>query len=414
MFGDDSLYPSLPNTSKLKVLQKYDGDKDSKLRKRKREAEKYLDQLYNKQITGISNTGKFKAAKIGRQDEEQQQDSNLPTKNTLQNQKQSTASFETTSKKKPKQKNKQKSNQKQQFNKQLNLDDTSDEVDRDNQKIKPEESNNENTNVKQDKKQKKKKKKAAKKELLLEENDVEKQISWSEADKEVEEKPKSKLFAKLEQQLQGGRFRWLNQQLYTINSQAALKLMQENKDYFEDYHEGFRTQTAQWPVQPINQAIDFVKRKSVDFVVADFGCGEAQLAKSVPNAKVYSIDLVSNDLKVIACDMAHTPLKEEECDIVIFCLALMGLNYGDFLLEANRVLKKRGWLWIAEVRSRFDNDKKLKAFVDGIENMGFKLMSQDLKNTHFVVLVFKKKEDKKGKLKKIQWPDLKTCLYKKR
>jgi ubiquinone/menaquinone biosynthesis C-methylase UbiE len=48
--------------------------------------------------------------------------------------------------------------------------------------------------------------------------------------------------------------------------------------------------------------------------------------------------------------MADTPLGTGSCDAAVFSLALMGLDYGAFLVEAARVLKQNGWLWIAEVR----------------------------------------------------------------
>lgn len=44
-------------------------------------------------------------------------------------------------------------------------------------------------------------------------------------------------------------------------------------------------------------------------------------------------------------------------DVAVFCLALMGTDYGSFLQEAARVLRSGGWLWIAEVRSRFVDAK---------------------------------------------------------
>lgn len=44
-------------------------------------------------------------------------------------------------------------------------------------------------------------------------------------------------------------------------------------------------------------------------------------------------------------------------DVAVFCLALMGTDYGSFLEEAVRVLRPGGWLWIAEVRSRFADAK---------------------------------------------------------
>ena len=76
-----------------------------------------------------------------------------------------------------------------------------------------------------------------------------------------------------------------------------------------------------------------------DYIVADFGCGEAKLADSLSQT-VHSFDLVSLNDKVKACDMAHTPLLTNGIDVVVFCLSLMGTNLEEYLLEANRVLKK--------------------------------------------------------------------------
>lgn len=73
-------------------------------------------------------------------------------------------------------------------------------------------------------------------------------------------------------------------------------------------------------------------------VVADFGCGEGRLARSIPQ-KTYSLDLVANRHEIIACDMAKTPLESSSIDVAVYCLSLMGTNLRDFLLEANRVLK---------------------------------------------------------------------------
>ena len=67
--------------------------------------------------------------------------------------------------------------------------------------------------------------------------------------------------------------------------------------------------------------------------------------------KVHSFDLVSAAPHVIACNMAHVPMETASADVAVFSLALMGTDYGSFLIEAARVLRHKGWLWIAEVRS---------------------------------------------------------------
>ena len=62
-------------------------------------------------------------------------------------------------------------------------------------------------------------------------------------------------------------------------------------------------------MQPIDLAIAWLKKKNSSWVAADFGCGDAQLASSVPHT-VHSLDLVATAPGVTACNMAHTPLGE--------------------------------------------------------------------------------------------------------
>ncbi len=73
--------------------------------------------------------------------------------------------------------------------------------------------------------------------------------------------------------------------------------------------QGFQQQTAKWPVQPVEVAVRYLHGHGKNTIVADFGCGDAQLAAQA-RQKVHSLDLVSNTPGVIACNMAHTPLGE--------------------------------------------------------------------------------------------------------
>ncbi len=72
--------------------------------------------------------------------------------------------------------------------------------------------------------------------------------------------------------------------------------------------QGFQRQTARWPVQPLQAAAEYLRAHSKRCVVADFGCGDAQLAALAPQETVHSLDLVAARPGVIACNMAHTPL----------------------------------------------------------------------------------------------------------
>ncbi len=56
---------------------------------------------------------------------------------------------------------------------------------------------------------------------------------------------------------------------------------------------------------------------------------------------------------VTKADIANLPLEDGNVDIAIFCLALMGTNWVDFIEEAFRILRWKGELWVAEIKSRF-------------------------------------------------------------
>uniref|UniRef100_A0A1B0CXE7 Ribosomal RNA-processing protein 8 n=1 Tax=Lutzomyia longipalpis TaxID=7200 RepID=A0A1B0CXE7_LUTLO len=209
--------------------------------------------------------------------------------------------------------------------------------------------------------------------------------------------------------LKGSRFRFINEQLYTNEGKDAAKIFDEDATAFKVYHEGYRQQVSQWPLNPLDVIIKSIRKMPKDYVVGDFGCGDARLAQSVPH-KVYSLDLVAANQDVIACDMANTPLKKNSLNVVVYCLSLMGTNLKDFLLEANRVLKMGGLVKIAEVQSRFVS---VKEFVKNVEKCGFKLLDKDLRKNYFFFITFKKISNT-GKDNKCENFSLKPCLYKKR
>ena len=71
------------------------------------------------------------------------------------------------------------------------------------------------------------------------------------------------ILASFKQKLQGSKFRWLNEQLYTSTSQSSCCLMERNPEYFDQYHAGYREQTKSWPVRPVDRAIQWLKRCAV-------------------------------------------------------------------------------------------------------------------------------------------------------
>lgn len=282
---------------------------------------------------------------------------------------------------------------------------------------------------------------------------------------------------KMMAKLSGSRFRWINEQLYTIDSESALKLMKEQPSLFDEYHQGFRSQVQSWPENPVDVFVNQVKtrtKKPVNapgglpglpdktVVVADMGCGEAQFALDVSNflklqnkkkgnkknmnIQVNSFDLKKVNDRITVADIKNVPLEDGSCTIVIFCLALMGTNFLDFIQEAYRILAPRGELWIAEIKSRFsENEKNGKEvgeeLVKAIKANGFFHKNTDNENKMFTKFEFfkppqdvinerkRKLQNKKRfieeaseteaiQLKRQEKPEgewlLKPCIYKRR
>jgi ribosomal RNA-processing protein 8 len=276
----------------------------------------------------------------------------------------------------------------------------------------------------------------------------------------LQPRPETKLTPlqlKMKEKLSGSRFRWINEQLYTISSGEALKLIENSPELFDEYHNGFRAQVQSWPENPVDTFIKQFRtrlEKPINapggltgepdgkVVIADMGCGEAQLALEVSNLKgskkskkvkfvVHSFDLKKSNDRITVADIKNVPLPDSSVHVVVFCLALMGTNFLDFIREANRILKPRGELWIAEIKSRFV-DNNVQQFVDILKKNGFFHKTTDESNKMFVRFEFFKPpkdilEQRKTKdAKKLKFIDedepkepegkwlLKPCIYKKR
>ena len=191
--------------------------------------------------------------------------------------------------------------------------------------------------------------------------------------------------------LASARFRHINETLYTSPSAASLALFAREPGMFADYHAGFRQQVAVWPANPVDTFIALLRvraaakfakghsrralgstatallplprdRTSGVCTVADLGCGDAKIAATFNHGReaapakirVLSYDLQATTPDVTVADIAHLPLPARAVDVVIFCLALMGTNFLEFVDEAGRVLRPRGELWVAEIKSRFN------------------------------------------------------------
>ncbi|KAF2836068.1 hypothetical protein M501DRAFT_997299, partial [Patellaria atrata CBS 101060] len=214
------------------------------------------------------------------------------------------------------------------------------------------------------------------------------------------------LQASMRSKLAAARFRHLNEELYTKPSTESLALFSESPEMFDDYHTGFQQQVGVWPENPVDGYIkDVLERGRVKTLsqkarfkkekkgqapapesngepsignarplprtqgtctLADLGCGTAGLSTALQphlsqfNSKIHSFDLAASSPLVTIADISNLPLPDGSVDIAIFCLALMGTNWIDFVEEAWRVLRWKGELWVAEIKSRFGRVEKGK------------------------------------------------------
>ncbi|EPY50819.1 rRNA methyltransferase Rrp8 [Schizosaccharomyces cryophilus OY26] len=233
------------------------------------------------------------------------------------------------------------------------------------------------------------------------------------------EGPLTALQKKMKGKLDGAKFRWINERLYTTESEEAVKLFQDSPDMFDVYHAGFRHQIESWPENPVDVFIRFLKerydKKRRPVSVVDLGCGEAKIAETYEASKyiqVQSFDLVSANKFIVASDISDLPLEDASVDIAIFCLSLMGTNWQSFLREAHRVLKPNtGQLWVAEIKSRF-SDKSGKIFAEELPKLGFENTSLVLGNKMFTLFEFVKQPLRQEP--QTLPPILNACIYKRR
>ena len=168
-----------------------------------------------------------------------------------------------------------------------------------------------------------------------------------------------------------GDFSRMNARWSTSYSHTNYKRLQGNPEEWMQYHTLYQEARKTWIVIPYEEAVKWLQKRS-DLIVADFGCGEALIAKAFAGKHtVHSFDFIAINDSVIECDMAHVPLEDDCLDVAMFNLSLMGLNIADYIREAARTLKLDGQLWIYEVISRI---KDLHRFIRGLELAGFKII----------------------------------------
>ena len=187
-----------------------------------------------------------------------------------------------------------------------------------------------------------------------------------------------------------GDFSTMNARWNNANSAKTSERLLSTPEEWEQYHTLYRKARENWAVVPYKEFIRWCKSRE-GYVIADFGCGEALVAKAVSDRHtVHSFDHVAIDDSVIEGDMTKTSLDSESVDVALFSLSLMGGNFTDYLREAHRVLKIDGQLHIWESTSRFD---EVKRFARSIEQLGFQVFEPKIKDA-FVLIEGRKTETK--------------------
>lgn len=72
---------------------------------------------------------------------------------------------------------------------------------------------------------------------------------------------KLSLQEKMTKQLESSRFRRINQQLYTTTGDEAVALFSKDPNLFDIYHRGFTNQVKLWPINPVNNIIEWLKKR---------------------------------------------------------------------------------------------------------------------------------------------------------
>jgi hypothetical protein len=179
-----------------------------------------------------------------------------------------------------------------------------------------------------------------------------------------------------------GDFTVVNRRWNTSRSDTTHQRLQQDPSEWYLYHTLYQEARAGWPELPYERIAERLRLRP-DWVVGDFGCGEALLGAVLPN-RVIGLDHVAVKESVTVCDLSSTPLEDASLDVAVFSLSLMGTNWEDYLKEAHRTLKPYGHLFIAEPHGKWESyGEKLKA---AVEAAGFRITAGLEQRYSFVYL----------------------------
>ena len=174
-----------------------------------------------------------------------------------------------------------------------------------------------------------------------------------------------------QRQTQYGNFTKQKQKINAEDSSATNQRMMKNPEEWHEYHRNYREERKNWKVVPFNQWIKRIKKLPERYIVGDFGCGEAKVSEAL-GSRIINFDHVAMDSSIISCDMSDVSqyVKNDELDVALFSLSLIGKNWKDYLKEASRCLNDDGLLFISETTKP---SSKLESIREEIKNLGFKI-----------------------------------------
>ena len=196
-----------------------------------------------------------------------------------------------------------------------------------------------------------------------------------------------------------GDFSKMNNRWYASSSNKTHSRLSANPEEWGHYHTMYSKLRESWQVVPYKEEVRWLSKRG-GMVVGDFGCGEALIQAEVGGKHlVHSFDHVAINASVDACDIANVPLDDNSLELAIFCLALMGSNFTDYIREAHRCLQLDGRLHIWESASYFDN---VEEFCAQLAKLGFEVMHPKTHGRFLVIRAVKNAD--------VPHPDLKLSF----
>lgn len=68
---------------------------------------------------------------------------------------------------------------------------------------------------------------------------------------------------KMMKKLKAARFRYLNEQIYTTTGKETEKIFRQDPESFKAYHEGYKLQVKQWPLNPVDKIVASISKMQV-------------------------------------------------------------------------------------------------------------------------------------------------------